>query len=229
MTSRQRPTQDTDSTDHDASHATEDRDVDDPTNLPLLPEDTLARRIYDRFTDRRVLAALIIVFAPMIGWVGFTMYTDFTSPDYATATIYDENGDPLAAVEGRVAATWREQYIGLSETDSLESGAGMFFLHDTEKERAYVMREMAFPIDIIFIDADGTITAIHHAEVEEPPLTEYRGVGKYVLEVPYHWTVDNGIEVGDTVDIEWNPSRHRSRGTTVVAGVDDAPVAPAGN
>ncbi|WP_251344546.1 DUF192 domain-containing protein [Haloplanus halophilus] len=189
----------------------------DPTDLPLLPEDTIARRIYDRITDRRVLAVLIIVFAPMIGWVSYTMYSDFTSPDYARATISDENGARLESVEGPVAATWREHYTGLSETDSLEAGEGMFFLHDQEKERAYVMREMAFPIDIIFIDAEGRVTAIHHAELEEAPLTEYRGVGKYVLEVPYGWTMENGIEVGATVDIRWGPPRYRGGGSTVAA------------
>ena len=195
----------------------------DPTDLPLLPDDTVARRIVDRAKTPWVIAVLIVVFAPMVGWVGFTVYSDLTSPDYATATIYDESGRYLESVEGRVAATWREQYVGLSETDSLEAGHGLFFLHDTEKEHTYVMREMTFPIDIIFIDKKGRITTIHHAEVEEPPLTKYQGRAKYVLEVPYKWTTENDIGVGARVDIEWGYPRTDGGGSTVVAGFEIPP------
>jgi len=194
----------------------------DPTDRPVFPEDTLARRIVDRVTDRRVIAVLLIVFVPMVGWVGLTIYSDLMSPNYATATIYDEHDGYLESVEGPVAATWRELYIGLSETESLTSGNGMFFLHEREKERAYVMRDMAFPIDIIFIDADGTITAIHHAELnpDGEPNTEYWGRAKYVLEVPYNWTTENSITVDDTVQIEWGPPRvHGRERPTVVATV----------
>lgn len=205
-------------------HKVAERKVTDPTDLPVFPEDTLARRIIDRLTDRRVLAVLIIVFAPMVGWVGFTMYSDLTSPNYATATIYDENGGYLESVQGPVAATWRELSIGLSETESLAPGHGMLFLHKQEKEHAYVMRDMAFPIDIIFIDADGTVTTIHHAELDTDgePYTEYRGRAKYVLEVPYQWTTENDITVGDTVQIEFGPPQVRDDGgSTVVAIVED--------
>ncbi|MFC5973772.1 DUF192 domain-containing protein [Halomarina salina] len=151
------------------------------------------------------------------------MYSDLTSPNYATATIYDENGGYLESVEGPVAATWRELAIGLSEIESLDPDRGMFFRHKQEKERAYVMRDMAFPIDIIFIDADGTITTIHHVEPETDgePYTEYRGRAKYVLEVPYQWTIENDIAVGDTVQFEWGPPRVRSGGSTVVAIIED--------
>ena len=120
-----------------------------------------------------------------------------------TVTVDDENGTTLGTVEVRVADTFRERYTGLSNTESLGPNEGMLFVHDEEGEYAYVMRDMAFPIDIVFVDANGTITAIHHAETEERPYTEYAGTGKYVLEVPYEWTTEHGVEVGDRVRIEW--------------------------
>jgi uncharacterized membrane protein (UPF0127 family) len=195
----------------------------DPTDQPLLPEGTIARRIVDRLRNPRVIAVLIIVFVPMIAWVGYTVHADLTSPDYGTATIYDENGDYLESVEGNVAATWREQYTGLSDTDSLEDGHGMIFIHETEKEHTYVMRDMGFPIDIVFIDKEGRITEIYHAELEDSePLTEYRGQAKYVIEVPYHWTTENGIDVGDTVKFRWGSPRSET-GRMEKASRDDAP------
>ncbi|MFD1597809.1 DUF192 domain-containing protein [Halobellus rarus] len=124
-----------------------------------------------------------------------------------------ESGETLASVTVRVADTRSKRYTGLSETDSLGANEGMLFVHGEEDEYAYVMRGMAFPIDIVFVDSGGTITAVHHAE--PPPegtsgsdLTRYRGRGQYVLEVPYNYTVEHGIEAGDRVEIagEWGPS-----------------------
>jgi hypothetical protein len=65
------------------------------------------------------------------------------------------------------------------------------------------MRRMAFPLDIVFVDANGTITRIHHAptESDDEDLTRYRGTGKYVLEVPMNYTTERGIEEGDTVRV----------------------------
>jgi len=202
----------------------------DPTDQPLLPEGTIARRIVDRLKNPWVIAVLIVVFVPMVAWVGYTVHADFTSPDYGTAAIYDENGDYLESVEGNVAVTWREQYIGLSNTDSLEDGHGMIFLHDTEREHTYVMRDMAFPIDIVFIDKEGRITVIHHVELEnKEPLAEYRGQSKYVLEVPYHWTTENGIDVGDTVEFRWGPPHTGTGGVSKASSGDphnDVPTNP---
>jgi len=120
-----------------------------------------------------------------------------------SVTVVDANGTDLGAVEVRVADTFRKRYTGLSNTASLGPNEGMLFVHDEEGEYAYVMRDMAFPIDIVFVDANGTITAVHHAETEERPYTRYRGTGKYVLEVPYEWTTDHGVEVGDRIRIDW--------------------------
>ena len=75
----------------------------------------------------------------------------------------------------------------------------MLFVHGDAGNYAYVMRDMAFPIDIVFIGPDRHITTIHHAEVEEPPLTRYRGYARWVLEVPYRWTDRHGVAVGDRV------------------------------
>ena len=134
--------------------------------------------------------------------------------DRTTVTAVDgESGEELATVQVRIADTQGKRYTGLSDTESLGANEGMLFVHDTEDEYAYVMREMAFPLDIVFVDADGTVTRIHHAEL--PPegtsgddLTRYPGRGKYILEVPYGYTDDNGIEVGDRLRIPepWGPT-----------------------
>ncbi|WP_336021821.1 DUF192 domain-containing protein [Halobellus salinisoli] len=128
--------------------------------------------------------------------------------DRTSVTLVDGDTDEtLATVNVRVADTRSKRITGLSDTDSLGANEGMLFVHETEDEYAYVMRDMAFPIDIVFVDGEGTITAIHHAEL--PPegtsndeLRRYRGQGQYVLEVPYEYTTEHGVEVGDRVRID---------------------------
>ncbi|MHC3379007.1 DUF192 domain-containing protein [Haloarcula sp. H-GB5] len=132
--------------------------------------------------------------------------TATSTPETTIAAREQETREALGTVEVRIAQTFNQRYVGLSETESLGPDEGMLFVHDEAGQHAYVMRNMSFPLDIIFIDANGTITTIHHAPL--PPegtsgsdLTRYEGRGKYVLEVNRGWTNRTGVEVGDRVDL----------------------------
>ena len=121
-------------------------------------------------------------------------------------TLEDRNGTALAAVTARIADTGTKRCVGLSNTESLDDGEGMLFVHDESGEYGYVMRDMAFPLDIVFIDANGTVTTVHHAPL--PPagtsnseLARYRGEGRYVLELPMGVANETGLDAGDRVVI----------------------------
>lgn len=128
----------------------------------------------------------------------------------ATVTFQDEaDGTRLGTVQSRVADSPDERYQGLSNTDPLPADSGMLFVYSAEANRTFVMRQMNYPIDMVFIDANGTVTTIHHAETEaqDDPgddLTPYPGRGKWVLEVPYEWTAEHGVQVGDEVTISYS-------------------------
>ena len=129
------------------------------------------------------------------------------SYEHTTVTVYDGGtGAELGSVEAAIADTFSKRYIGLSGTDSLPADRGMLFVHDSSAERSYVMRGMAFGIDIVFADADGTITAIHEAPAPGPDEDgneqAYAGTGRYVLEVNRGWTTDRGVETGDELGFE---------------------------
>jgi len=132
--------------------------------------------------------------------------TPCTAPPERTAVAACDESRTLATVDVRIADTQAQRYTGLSDTESLAPNEGMLFVHDREDEYAYVMRNMSFPIDIIFISTNGTITTIHHAPT--PPegtgdvdLTRYEGRGKYVLEVNRGWVNQTGVGVGDRVEL----------------------------
>lgn len=144
----------------------------------------------------------ILVLAAVLLAVGSLFPGNVGPYERATVTVEDENGTQLATVDVRIADTRDKRRLGLSNTSSLASGEGMLFVHEAEGRHVYVMRRMDFPLDIVFVDADGTITTIHHAPVpEEIPGGNGRfpGRGKYVLEVPRGWTNATGVDVGDQV------------------------------
>ncbi len=134
---------------------------------------------------------------------------DSTHDDYehTSVTVHDgETGEELGRVEAAIADTFSTRYLGLSATDSLPEDRGMLFVHDSPGEYTYVMRDMSFGIDIVFVDPDGTITTIHEAPRpgpgEDGNEQEYPGTGQYVLEVNKGWTADRGVGVGDEVRFE---------------------------
>ena len=149
--------------------------------------------------------------------------------DDATVTVTDGNGDELAVVEAEVADTSDERYTGLSEHESLENGSGMLFVHDGEAERTYVMREMDFGIDIVFVAENRTITRIHEAPEpgpdEDGENQRYSGRAKWVLEVPKGYTAAKGIEAGDRIEIAYgNGTASASENASVT--VENATAAP---
>ena len=157
--------------------------------------------------NRRYAAALAgaLVAALAVGAALSSPGLLVTGYDTATVEAVDgDTGESLATVEARVADGPLKQYVGLSATDELAAGEGMLFVHDESAERAYVMRDMAFPLDIVFVGADGTVTRIHEAEVESRPYTRYEGTGTYVLEVPRGWSDRHGVTPGDRIVIDRN-------------------------
>ena len=143
---------------------------------------------------------------PLTADVGADATTTATEEPGARITISDENGTVLAAVNATVADESDERYTGLSPYESLANGSGKLFVYDEEGNHTFVMRKMDFPLDIVFIGADGRINVIHQApvpsETEGDGLKPYPGRGKWVLEVPRGWMAANGIEEGDRVEIE---------------------------
>ena len=150
--------------------------------------------------NRRTALLALLVVALAAGVVGVELGLHDREYEWTTVEIEDgDTGERLATVDARIADTPYKRYVGLSNTESLAPDEGMLFVHDEPDEYSYVMRDMAFGIDGLFVDADGTVTTIHSAEPESRPYTSYSGHGQYVLEVRYGYADDHGIEEGDRV------------------------------
>ncbi len=149
---------------------------------------------------RKLVALVLVLGAVVLGAFVVDELRHAGTPDETTVTVLAEDGPERGTLDTRIAASFRERYIGLSNTDSLGDDEGMLFVHDNEDNHTIVMRDMSFPIDVIFVDGNRTITSIHHAETDASPMT---GQSRWTVEAPYNWTVRNNVSTGDTVRIGW--------------------------
>ncbi|WP_440990587.1 DUF192 domain-containing protein [Haloarchaeobius baliensis] len=155
-----------------------------------------------------VAALLVVTMFWYLGVIELPGEDQYSGP--ATVVVSDENGTEKAVIEVEVADTRQERFTGLSDHESLEDGHGMWFVYDGESQHTYVMRRMDFPLDIIFVGADGRINSIHHRRAPGPnedgnEITA-TGTGQYVLEVPRGYANETGLEVGDHVEPHYNDS-----------------------
>lgn len=147
--------------------------------------------------------ALAVILALQTGVVPFP---GADTHERATVRILEDDR-VIATVEARVADTGPERYRGLSDAETLANGSGMLFVHRREATYTYVMREMNFGLDMIFVAANGTVTAVRSAPPPGPGENgnsiQRTGRGKYVLEVPRGYANATGIDRGDRVEIEY--------------------------
>lgn len=104
----------------------------------------------------------------------------------------------IVAVE--IADDPQERADGLSGRESLEPGTGMLFLYDTPHRAWFWMMGTRIALDMIFIEPDGTISAIKR-EVQPGTLLPKSGGPNTlsVLEINGGESDAYGIRVGDQV------------------------------
>ncbi len=158
---------------------------------------------------RQWLAGLVVITLALIALLLYLYYPPLwlLSPgeyDNTTVTVTDTDGVELGTVDVKIADTRDKRVIGLSETDSLADNEGMLFVHDEADTQDYVMRNMSFDLDILFIESDGTITDIQHADADSDET--YSGYGQFVLEVNQGWAAERNVTIGDIVEI---PEQYR--------------------
>ncbi|MCR4279228.1 MAG: DUF192 domain-containing protein [Candidatus Zambryskibacteria bacterium] len=106
-----------------------------------------------------------------------------------------------AIIQFEVADTPNEISLGLSGRESLEPGNGLLFIMPTSAKHGFWMKDMNFPIDIIWIDDVWVVAGVERsAQPESYPetFTPNRPV-KYVLEVPAGTADEFGIDTGGKV------------------------------
>ena len=146
-------------------------------------------------------AALIIAAA-------YFLYTDDVT-GYEEATVGFELADGgTLTITCDVADSALERANGLQDREEMAIDKGMLFVFKEPKEASFIMRNVEFPLDIIFIAKNGTVVNVEEAEVEESDtpyddLIRYRSDGdvKWVVEINRGLSQQYGIGPGTRVEI----------------------------
>ena len=123
-------------------------------------------------------------------------------PDDAVVRI----GNASYTVDLAVLPEERQQ--GLSGREHMDQDSGMLFVFDEEQQLYFWMKEMHFPLDIIWIDAQCRLLEVAEnvpipppgASNDEIPRAQSPSPAKYVLEVRAGETARNGLAAGDVVE-----------------------------
>ena len=128
----------------------------------------------------------------------FLIFWNSRAPGTEVVMLQDE---PLQVY---VAKTVKDTYTGLGGRDDLDGKDGMLFVFDFSSRHGIVMRDMRFPIDIVWFDEFGTVVDMAPAIAPEPGVPEYaltvyrpRADATMVLELPAGWAAEHSLEVGD--------------------------------
>lgn len=105
-----------------------------------------------------------------------------------------------------VADTRSTRNGGLNGFDSLGADEGMLFVYEPVTTPVFGIKDVGFPIEVVFIAEGGAVSAI----VPLSPGEKDRRItgpspSRYVLEVPQGWCDDHGVAVGSPFAVTASP------------------------
>lgn len=142
-----------------------------------------------------ILATAVCLAVIYLGWQYFR-------PGYRGPWLSINN----VTIKLEIAKSQQEQARGLSGREALPSGQGMLFVSDKYYKPRFWMKDMLFPIDIIWI-RDNRVVGYEKYLLPEgsQPKMIYEPVEEVnnVLEVYAGFTDDNNVKIGDQVIIKY--------------------------
>ncbi len=152
-----------------------------------------------------MLLVLVVLLAVAVAYL--LIAEDGTDIDEATVSFQLADGGRLD-ITCEVADDTFERADGLQHREALATDSGMLFIYGEPREASFIMLNMNFPLDIIFIAENGTVVNVEEAELEEPgtpraDLVRYRSDGdvKWVVEMNKGLSQRYGIGPGTQVEI----------------------------
>ena len=106
-------------------------------------------------------------------------------------------------LEVYVAKTLKDTYKGLGGRDDLGGKDGMLFVFDFPGQHGIVMRNMRFPLDIVWLHKGRVVDMALDVPIEpgvpEYALISYRPLedATMVLELPAGWAAEHSLQIGD--------------------------------
>jgi len=146
-----------------------------------------------------VAAAILILSVSYLFWLLWLLSGSQFSPESVEIVINQRR------IKAEVVSSPIALYRGLSGRTELCRDCGLLFNFSGAEEREFVMRNMKFPLDIIFINAGQIINIARNLAPEgNNPQNIYRSSGpaNQVLEINGGYSEYFGFEAGDRVLIQ---------------------------
>ncbi|MEX0931776.1 MAG: DUF192 domain-containing protein [Candidatus Paceibacterota bacterium] len=129
------------------------------------------------------------------------IFSEKVTPQYKYTDAEVSIRDAVFSVH--VADTPEEQVQGLSFQESLPEYSGVWFAFDSPSPRGFWMKDMLFPIDIIWLNSAMQVVHVEHSLTPDtypqtfaPPVS-----AQFVLEIRAGLAEREGIVVGDSASI----------------------------
>lgn len=182
---------------------------------PFRPERSIWSRINPRkkgditgifrlsWTSKAILAAVILLAGVFFAW----LFLPFRPGGIEEANLPTSAFRHTVSVGGEIfivaiADDTEEATRGLSGHPELHDREGMLFIHDAPDRYAYWMKDMFFPLDMLWINEDFRVVHIDRGIPPEsfPALFRPPVPVKYVLEINAGAADENGIKIGDRLE-----------------------------
>ncbi len=140
-----------------------------------------------------VLIVAVIVFGSLLVLLKWDVSHKTTGPYFIPLQIGEKE------IYAEVAISIEDRIKGLSGRADLSENQGMLFVYDKPDIYSFWMKDMNFPIDIIWIDQDYKIVDIaENISPDSFPQTfQPLKPAQYILEVNAGFSARNGIEIGN--------------------------------
>lgn len=137
-----------------------------------------------------------LILLAVVVWAGWLFFYKNRPPriTFASGTILNVT----------IANTPELREKGLSGREILRDDEGMLFVFDTVEQHKMWMKDMYFPLDIIWLDENFTIVDIHKGVSASsfPNTFQPKKDAGFAIEVNAGYTSRNGVETGQTVKFE---------------------------
>jgi uncharacterized membrane protein (UPF0127 family) len=180
---------------------------------------------------RYIAAGALVVLVAAIVLATTPIGCRSSGPDQIATTTDEEVGRVLGAraeggpeevtIHGQtftldLAADNPTRMLGLGGRESIPENGGMLFVFPESRGLRFVMRDCPVPIDVMFLDPTGVVTAVHTMPPEEPQgpeetdfmyesrLAKYssRFPAQFAIELKGGRIAELGVEPGDTIDLD---------------------------
>ncbi|HUZ64494.1 MAG TPA: DUF192 domain-containing protein [Acetobacteraceae bacterium] len=149
---------------------------------------------------RLALVLALAAFAVSPAWAQSEHITGPQKPLQTQPLVIVNHGGKHLTFHVELAKTLQEQTVGLMFRKQVPADGGMLFVWGAPKESQMWMKNTLVPLDMVFINADGTIHSIIENTVPQSlRILDSRGPVMATLELRGGITAKDDIVVGDKV------------------------------